>query len=202
MARDLHDLLGHTLSLFTLKSELAGRLITTAPARAAEEIQEVERVARQTLREVREAVAGYRQPALHSELDGAQQLLEAAGIAWTIENTTGELPPATDVVLAWTIREGVTNVIRHNHARWCGIRVTAANDTACVEVTNDSAPRQDMEGTHQRIGSGLAGLTERVRAAGGQIAAGPFTRGDTAIFRLWVEIPLHSHGAVAQERES
>ena len=81
LARDLHDLLGHTLSLITLKSELAGRLVESAPTRAAEEMREVERVARQTLREVREAVAGYRQPQLASELDGARQLLEAAGIA-------------------------------------------------------------------------------------------------------------------------
>ncbi|HET9223317.1 MAG TPA: histidine kinase dimerization/phosphoacceptor domain-containing protein, partial [Roseiflexaceae bacterium] len=94
LARDLHDLLGHALSLITLKSELAGRLVESAPARAAAEIQEVERVARQTLREVREAVAGYRQPQLASELDAAQQLLEAAGIACQIEHAAGSLPSA------------------------------------------------------------------------------------------------------------
>src|SRR5437773_3469673 len=101
MARDLHDLLGHNLSLITLKSELARRLVETDPARAAEEIHAVEQVARKTLREVREAVAGYRQPTLQSELDGARQLLDAAGIACTIEHTAGTLPPATDALLAW-----------------------------------------------------------------------------------------------------
>src|SRR6185312_775970 len=78
VARDLHDLLGHTLSMIALKSELARRLVAQDPERAAQEIAEVEGVARQTLREVREAVAGYRHPTLQSELEGAQQLLEAA----------------------------------------------------------------------------------------------------------------------------
>lgn len=102
LARDLHDLLGHNLSMITLKSELAGRLLIQEPARASQEIHEVEEVARQTLREVREAVAGYRQPTLSGELDGARQMLSAAGIAYQVEYTAGALPPPTDAVLAWT----------------------------------------------------------------------------------------------------
>ena len=93
LARDLHDLLGHTLSMITLKSELARLLIKEDPDRCAQELSEIERVARQTLREVREAVAGYRQPRLESELNGARQLLEAARIDAQIELITGELPP-------------------------------------------------------------------------------------------------------------
>src|SRR5205823_2788192 len=104
LARDLHDLLGHNLALITLKSELARRLVEHEPVRAAEEIHAVERMARQTLRDVRAAVANYRQPTLRSELDGARQLLEAAGITYTIEHTAGQLPQIADAVLAWTIR--------------------------------------------------------------------------------------------------
>jgi two-component system sensor histidine kinase DesK len=119
MARDLHDLLGHTLSLITLKSKLAGRLVEREPARA---VQEIEHIARQTLREVREAVAGYRQPRLENEVDGARQLLEAAGIACSLEYTACSLPPVTDAALAWTVREGVTNVIRHSRAQHSSCR--------------------------------------------------------------------------------
>src|SRR5712691_2239054 len=158
LARDLHDLLGHNLSLITLKSELAGRLVEKEPARSAEEIHDIERVARQTLREVREAVAGYRQPQLTSELSGARQMLEAAGIECQIEHTAEALPPTTDTVLAWTVREGVTNVIRHSRARWCCIRVTCENGTARAEVTNDGYRGQERELTRKGTGSGLSGL--------------------------------------------
>jgi two-component system, NarL family, sensor histidine kinase DesK len=190
LARDLHDLLGHTLSLITLKSELAGRLIETEPARAVQEIHEVERVARQTLREVREAVAGYRQPQLMNELDGARQLLEAAGIACQITHTAGALPPATDAVLAWTVREGVTNVVRHSRARHCTICVTCEAGTVHAEIIDDGGQRTEANATQHDIGSGLAGLTERVRAAGGQIEAKLQPTASGTNFRLWVELPV------------
>jgi two-component system sensor histidine kinase DesK len=190
VARDLHDLLGHTLSLITLKSELAGRLIETEPARAAHEIHEVERVARQTLREAREAVAGYRQPRLLSELDGARQLLEAAGIGCHITHTAGVLPVATDVVLGWTIREGVTNVIRHSRARHCTICVTCEMGSVRAEILDDGGQRNEPDATQHGTGSGLTGLTERVRALGGQIEAGPRVTAGASGFRLWVELPV------------
>src|SRR5579859_4566885 len=117
LSRDLHDLLGQTLSMITLKSELARHLVTEEPERCAQELSEIERVARKSLREVREAVAGYRQPTLSGELEGARQLLSAAGIDAQIESLTEALPPAVDAALAWAVREGVTNVIRHSHAR-------------------------------------------------------------------------------------
>jgi len=221
LARDLHDLLGHNLSLITLKSELAGRLVEKEPARAAEEIHDIERVARQTLREVREAVAGYRQPQLASELSGARQMLEAAGIECQIEHTAEALPPTTDTVLAWTVREGVTNVIRHSRARWCCIRVTCENGTIRAEVTNDGYRGQLQEQERARKGTGLAGLTERVTAHGGQIEAlpipltekashtsgvvspnkeaGPLRTAGKEGFRLWVELPLRSGGAASRE---
>lgn len=197
LARDLHDLLGHTLSLITLKSELAGRLIEKEPVRARQEIQEVERVARQALREVREAVAGYRQPTLRSELDGARQMLEAAGIVCVIEHSSEALPPATDAVLAWTVREGVTNVIRHSRARQCVIRVTSENGKACAQILNDGYQEQDIPDTQG--GSGLSGLTERIAAQGGQVEAGPMVIDAHPSFRLWVELPVD--GRVADGRK-
>src|SRR6266487_2675371 len=206
LARDLHDLLGHTLSLIILKSELAGRLIEQEPARAAREIHDVEDVARRTLREVREAVAGYRQPRLESELDGARQLLEAAGTACTIEHTARALPPATDVVLAWTVREGVTNVIRHGRARRCHIRITCERGAVRAEVTNDGDQRlrQEQEpvprGT-KGAGSGVVGLAERVTALGGGVEAGAVGTSGKEGFRLLVELPIRGEMEESQEEQ-
>jgi len=198
LARDLHDLLGHNLSLIALKSELAERLLVHEPARAAHEIQQVQHVARQTLREVREAVANEREPTLRSELDGARQLLEAAGIAWTIEDTTGALPPAIDAVLAWTVREGVTNVIRHSRARQCRIQVSCANGSARAEIANDGEREQGM---HSRTGSGLAGLAERVQVHGGYLEAGPKLADGIWSFCLSVELPIRGSTSASEERQ-
>jgi two-component system sensor histidine kinase DesK len=187
VARDLHDLLGHTLSLIVLKSELARRLAEQEPRRAAYEIAEVEQVARQALREVREAVAGYRQPRLASELEHARQLLDAAGIACTIEHTAGHLPPALDAILGWAVREGVTNVIRHSRARQCHIRVADDAGAIQVEIWND-AP--DLPVEPSQMGNGLAGLRERVSTVGGQVEARPLKQPDG--FCLSVVLPLSS----------
>lgn len=199
LARDLHDLLGHTLSLITLKSELAGRLLEKNPAQAAQEIQEIERVARQTLREVREAIVGYRQPTLAGELDGACQMLEAAGINCTVEQITGALPPAIDGVLAWTVREAVTNVIRHSRARRCAIWVMNENGRGCVEVINDGHREQETDPARPKLSSGLSGLAERVTAHGGVVESGPHSFQGQPGFRLRVELPLS--GAEMDERE-
>jgi two-component system sensor histidine kinase DesK len=188
VARDLHDLLGHTLSLIVLKSELARRLAEQEPQRAAHEIQEVERVARQTLREVRAAVAGYRHPRLASELGNARQLLDAAGIACQIEHRVSSLPPALDAVLGWVVREGVTNIIRHSRARRCRITVAGNDSVVHAEVWNDT-PKLLSQASHQ-MGNGLTGLHERVHAMGGQVEANPVQMPDGAGFRLWVELPL------------
>ena len=183
-ARDLHDLLGHSLSLITLKSELAGRLLPAAPERAASEVHDIEGVARQALREVREAVTGYRQPALAEELESAREMLEAAGIRCRIENGAGTLPGTTDAVLAWAVREGVTNVIRHSGARSCEILVSRDGREIRAEITDDgrgSSPGPDG------AGSGLSGLAERVAARGGESEAGPLAEGG---FSLRVSLPL------------
>jgi len=189
LSRDLHDLLGQTLSMITLKSELAGHLIQEDPDRCAQELSEIERVARKGLREVREAVAGYRQPHLESELEGARQLLEAAQIDYQIDSLEETLPPACDAVLAWTVREGVTNVIRHSSGRRCCIHLAGKNERVCVEVLSEGGRREQMAST-VRPGLGLVGLRERVNASGGQLKAGPMTLQGKEYFRLRVDLPL------------
>src|SRR5712692_9447835 len=195
LSRDLHDLLGQTLSMITLKSELARHLVTEEPERCAQELSEIERVARKSLREVREAVAGYRQPTLSSELEGARQLLAAAGIDVEIESINEVLPPAFDAALAWTVREGVTNVIRHSRARQCRIHVTKKNGTVVAEVLNDGGQREQVEST-VRPGLGLAGLRERVSALGGRMEAGSLTLSGKEHFRVRVELPTQPGVAV------
>jgi two-component system sensor histidine kinase DesK len=206
LARDLHDLLGHNLSLITLKSELASRLIEKEPARATQEIREIEQLTRQTLREVREAVAGYRQPTLSNELEGARQLLEAADIEYSIEGEDAvveKLPPAIDVALAWTVREGVTNVIRHNRARICLIRFKWNGSTVQLEIINEGKVRpKPEEGVYSRSGNGLPGLGERLKTLGGRLESGPLPLNEQSQeqrFRLWMELPLPHQPAIGKE---
>jgi two-component system sensor histidine kinase DesK len=157
-ARDLHDLLGHSLSVIALKAELAGRMLTDRPRDAATEVAELEQVARTALSEVREAVSGYRQPTLDGELAGARMALSAAGIEADVEGARVPLDPAIEAVLAWTVREGATNVIRHSAARRCTLRTTATLTDAGVEVIDD--------------GTGRAGATAPASAAAAAGAAG------------------------------
>jgi len=212
IARDLHDLLGHSLSLITLKAELAGRVIRTDPDRAATEISELESVARQSLADVRGAVAGFRQPDLAGELVAARQLLDAAGIAADITSPdTAGLPQEVDSALAWAVREGATNVVRHSTATHVFITVSVEPAQVVAEIRDNGQPATSANGSlrasgpapaeltagpagrasaRQRpafAGSGLAGLAERVRCLGGEIAAGAAGgRG----FLLRVAVPL------------
>jgi two-component system sensor histidine kinase DesK len=182
IARDLHDLLGHSLSLITLKAELSRRMIATDAESATREMTELETVARQSLSDVREAVAGYRQPDLATELGAARQLLAAAGLDCQITSPAGlSLPSDTDIVLAWAVREGVTNVVRHARATSAAVRITTAGHGVMAEITDDG--RGHGPGP---AGSGLAGLGERVRQLGGSLIAGP---APSAGFRLQVTIP-------------
>ena len=180
-ARDLHDLLGHSLSVIALKSELAGRLIKTTPGLAANEVDDIEQVARDALREVRDAVAGYRQPSLSAELAGAREALTAAGIELRAEGEHMPLPPAVEAVLAWAVREGVTNVMRHSQAKRCTIRIFKKDGSAAVEVVDDG------RGGTPEPGSGLYGLRERVLERGGTLTAEPLPHEG---FRLRVTVPL------------
>ena len=201
LARDLHDLLGQTLSVITLKSELARSLITEDPARCAQELAEIEQVGRMTLREVRKTVAGYRQPRLSSELDGARQLLEAAGIEYSIEEFQGELPKPLDAVLAWTVREGVTNVISHSRAQHCLLRFTRELGRIGVEMLNDGAGTEDAPELCLGQGSGLLGLRERVSGLGGTMEAGPLLLSGKPHFCLRVELPMQPQVEVTALQE-
>jgi two-component system, NarL family, sensor histidine kinase DesK len=177
-ARDLHDLLGHTLSVIILKSELAGRLLPRSPVQAAAEVADIEQAARDAQRQVRAAVVGYRQPVLRHELDAARQLLDAAGIGVTIECAEPALTPALDGLFAWTVREAVTNVIRHSGARRCDIQVSNDGTRARLMVVDDG---RASVGATPNAGSGLAGLAERVAVHGGTIEAGPRADGGFAV---------------------
>jgi two-component system sensor histidine kinase DesK len=150
-------------------------------------------VARRALREVREAVAGYRRPTLDEELAGARESLEAAGIACRIENEADALPGATDAVLAWAVREGATNVVRHSNAKHCEIRVTRDGNEVRAEIIDDG--RDSSAGN--TAGSGLSGLSERVAASGGDFEAGWLPEGG---FRLRVSLPLRPGGLREDER--
>ncbi|MGW0803746.1 sensor histidine kinase [Nonomuraea sp. NPDC002799] len=181
IARDLHDLLGHSLSLIVLKSELAGRLAGESP-KVRQELQDIESVARKALVEVREAVTGYRQRSLPEELDNARAVLRAAGVAVEMRVAGTPLPEALDGLFGWSVREGVTNVVRHARATSCEIRVTFDRRQAMLEIMdNGSGGGQAYE-----PGSGLSGLTERVTAAGGTVTAGPAADGG---HRLRVLVP-------------
>ncbi len=211
-ARDLHDLLGHSLSSITLKSELAERLLPDTPGtqQAAAEVRDIQGVARGALREVREAVAGYRQPTLSEELIGAREMLEAVGIACRIENGAGLLPKSVEAVLAWTVREGTTNVIRHSRAGHCDIRLARENAEVHAEVSDNGRgffqARDGTEvsgtegpGTEGSIsGNGLSGLAERIAEfSGADFEAGPLPEGG---FRLHVSLPVPNGGVRRAER--
>jgi len=183
LARDLHDLLGHSLSVITLKAQVARRSLGSGDAgRGATEIAEIERVARESLQDVRGAIDGYRQPSFGSALAGARAALAAAGIDSSLENAAGPLPIAVDATFAWILREAVTNVIRHSRAARCSIRLTRAADEALLEVVDDgtSAPATAP-------GNGLRGLRERAVARGGHADVGPLPGGG---FRVQVSIPV------------
>ena len=183
ISRDMHDLLGHSLSVIALKSELASRLVIADPARAVAELDEVQGVARASLAEVRELVSGYRMLALSEAVAGARTALEAAGISCQLRLDGVELAPAAEAVLAWTVREGATNVVRHSGARTCAIQVRSVGDEAEVEVLDDG--RGDAQ--NASAGNGLAGLGERVARLRGRVEAGPARGGG---YRLRVTIPI------------
>lgn len=183
IARDLHDLLGHSLSVINLKSELAAKLVEQDPARAAAELADVQTVGRQALAEVREAVQGYRQLALDDALAGARTALSAAGIAYELEGPVPDLPPDVEEMFAWTVREGTTNVVRHSGAYRCAVRIRDGGGRAIVEVEDDGrAPERAAA-----AGSGLAGLTERAERLHGRLEAGAAPGGG---FRLRVVVPV------------
>ncbi len=184
IARDLHDLLGHSLSLITLKAELAGRVIAADPDRAAREIRELETVARRSLAEVRQAVTSYRQPRLAAELATARRMLASADIDCRVDAPESyDLASEVDALLAWTVREGSTNILRHSGARHAVIRIHITEAEAVADLSDDGAGAMSQAAAP---GSGLAGLAERAGRIGGQLSAGSDGRRG---FRLRVRVP-------------
>jgi two-component system sensor histidine kinase DesK len=180
-SRDLHDLLGHTLSVIVVKAEVVRRLAERDPGAAATQAKEIEEIGRRALVEIREAVTGYRETGLTAELSRATSTLSAAGIEATLRRTADPLPPRTDALLAFVVREAVTNVVRHSRARSCAISLGTMDKTVTLEVRDDGTTDPGTPG------NGLTGMTERVTGAGGALAAGP---GDEGGFVLTATLPL------------
>jgi two-component system sensor histidine kinase DesK len=185
IARDLHDVLGHTLSLIALKSQLASKLADRDPQRAVAEIREVEQIARTSLDELRAAVAGYRAAGIPDELAHARDVLTSAGLRVDCEAQENvRLAPAHESVLALAIREAVTNVVRHARASVVHLRLGAAGDACRFEIQDDGVGGSASEGM------GLTGMRERVESHGGSLER-TTDRGT----RLVVTLPLAARGS-------
>jgi two-component system, NarL family, sensor histidine kinase DesK len=170
IARDLHDLLGHSLTAITVKSGLARRLAPNESDRSRQEITEVEQLSRQALADVRAAVSGYREVTLAGELARGRELLRASGVAADLPTAIGVVDGVHQELFGWVVREGLTNVARHARASRCTVTVS----TWAVEVCDDGVGGGvGVIGGSADSGSGLAGLRERVAAAGGSVEAGP-----------------------------
>ena len=163
IGRDLHDVLGHTLSLIVLKSELASKLADKDPARAAVEIRDVERISRETLAQVRATVRGYQSRSLQAEAEQARAALQAAGVEVLCDFPPATIPASHEGVLALALREAVTNVIRHAGARSCNLRLEQTSSACCLEIKDDGCGELEPEGV------GLSGMRQRVEALGGSL---------------------------------
>jgi two-component system sensor histidine kinase DesK len=192
LARDLHDLLGHSLSLITLKSELAGRMLPGRPGEAAVQVADIEQVSRQALVDVREAVSGYRRPTLPAEAAAARTALASAGIMARVHvpDRVPGLSPDGEGALAWALREAATNAVRHSGATTCVVALTPAEGRATLTVSDDG--RGPAPG--HVPGNGLTGLTERLLLAGGTLRTG---RSGDGGFSLTATVPLHPSGRAA-----
>ncbi|NID06697.1 sensor histidine kinase [Luteibacter jiangsuensis] len=176
IGRDLHDLLGHTLSLITLKSELAKRLALADPPRAQQEMEEVERVARHTLAEVRSAVTGLRAGDLSSELVSARLMLESSGIAFVHEVPADfSLPEKIEAMLCLVLREAVTNIHRHSRATEARVVIARNGQEFSMRITDNGC------GGLAAHGNGVSGMRERVRQIGGRLAIESPLRHGTAL---------------------
>ncbi|UFR04758.1 histidine kinase [Streptomyces sp. Go40/10] len=202
-SRDLHDLLGHTLSVVVVKSEAARRLAPRDMDAALAQISDIESVGRQALTEIREAVTGYREGSLATELARARSALSAASVRVVVRQSGAPLDPQTEALLGWVVREAVTNVVRHSRASRCEITVTGTAERVRLTVTDDGTGTGAGAGTGTGTGTdadtgsgafpgggvggtGLKGLAERLAAAGGSLTAGPAPRGG---FTVTADLP-------------
>ena len=207
LARDMHDLTGQSLSMITLKSELAAKRLSRLPATqerdaALGDLGDIGRVSRQTLHDIREAVSGYRRPTLAIEVITARNALEAAGIRLDddpgLTLRSGTFDADAEAVLAWCLREATTNVIRHSGARSCRIRLTERAGELSLEVTDDgrglpgpAAGEPGEQDPDAPKGAGLRGMSERLSAVGGRLSLGSAGPG----FRLTATVPAEQYDA-------
>ncbi|MEU0289853.1 sensor histidine kinase [Streptomyces sp. NPDC006147] len=183
--RDLHDVMGRNLAVIALKSELAVQLARRERPEAVEQMIEVQRIAQESQREVRDVVRGYRRADLEAELSGARGVLRAAGIDCEVSGETEGLPAEVQSALGWVVREATTNVLRHGDAKKCTVTVRRPEGRVVLTVRNDGAAAP--HGSARRGGTGLAGLRERLSAVDGTLDAGETGDGD---FTLVAEVPL------------
>jgi two-component system sensor histidine kinase DesK len=183
IARDLHDVLGHTLSVIIVKSTLAGKLLEKYPEKARSEISDIEKVSREAMAEIRNTLRGYSTYKLSEEIQRAESALSSAGV--TLQSETAEIcmTPVQESVVALIMREAVTNVVRHAQAKNCKVRLAANNGDCVFEIQDDGRGGSLLEG------NGLRGMRERVEALGGTI-----TRDMSAGTKLTFEFPLAPNG--------
>ncbi|WP_329299380.1 sensor histidine kinase [Streptomyces sp. NBC_00659] len=188
-SRDLHDLLGHTLSVIVVKSEAARRLAPRDLDAALVQVTDIESVGRQALTEIREAVTGYREGSLATELDGARSALSAARVEPVVRQSGPPLVPQTEALLGWVLREAVTNVVRHSDATRCEITVDGTADLVRLTVSDNGTDASSADPEAGIGGTGLKGLTERLATAGGSLRAGRTSRGG---FEVRAELPVEA----------
>ncbi|MGH4001921.1 MAG: sensor histidine kinase, partial [Pseudonocardiaceae bacterium] len=180
-ARDVHDLLGHNLSVIALKAELAARLALVDAERAAADAAEVQRLAASALTDMRDAGHGYRAVDLREQLTAVAQVLRSSGVRCTVTQPAGELPPEITTLLTPVLREASTNVLRHSKAGWCTIEIIRHGNEVRMIVANDGATGAGPD----RYSFGLRGLAERLADASGAL----HTRHENGVFRLEATVP-------------
>ncbi|MFE4697661.1 histidine kinase [Streptomyces sp. NPDC056738] len=185
--RDLHDVMGRNLAVIALKSELAVQLARRGRSEAVDQMTEVQRIARESQREVREVVRGYREADLATELAGSQGVLTAAGIDCSVTGTAAGLPAQVQSALGWVVREATTNVLRHGNARTCALSLRVTRERVTLTVENDGVPGDPGPVPGPGRGSGLVGLRERLEKVDGAL----LTAASAGVFRLTAEVPLH-----------
>jgi two-component system sensor histidine kinase DesK len=183
IARDLHDVLGHTLSVIIVKSTLAGKLLEKYPEKARNEITDIEKVSREAMAEIRNTLRGYSTYKISEEIQRAESALSSAGVTLQSETAEVRMTPVQESVVALIMREAVTNVVRHAQARNCKVRLAANNGDCVFEIQDDGRGGSLLEG------NGLRGMRERVEALGGTI-----TRDMSAGTKLTFEFPLAPNG--------
>jgi two-component system sensor histidine kinase DesK len=183
IARDLHDVLGHTLSLIIVKSTLAGKLLEKYPEKARREIADIETASREAMAEIRNTLRGYSTYKLSDEVERAKAALRSAGVTAEADVNEFEITPAQQSVVALILREAVTNVVRHAQARNCRLRIERQNGSCVLEVADDGRGGAALEG------NGVRGMRERIEALGGTMV-----REGEAGTRLRFEFPLTLDG--------